>query len=421
MQKTNSVKNGYKKTKFGLIPKDWKVKSLQDASEKLWIGLVTTMTTNYVDEGVPLIKNSDINPFGIIHKELIHLDEEFARKHSNRSFKEGDIVTVHTGDVGVSAIIDKNLDGAIGFATLNTRWNPKEFHNEFVAYFFNSHRFLHTAVAYSTGDGRQNLNLKDFRKFVIPVPSLPEQKKIAELLSTWDRSIERLEQLISKKEEIKKGLMQQLLSGKSRFSGFKKEWQRLPIEKIGDVIRGASPRPKGDPKYYGGNIPRLMVEDVTRDGKYVTPKVDFLTEVGAEKSRFCRAGTLTVVCSGNVGTPSFLAVDACIHDGFLGIRNLSEKINKDYLYYQILQLKDRLERSATHGGVFTNLTTTILKEFVLPIPPIDEQKEIAKCLTMIDDEIFKYQKYLSKIKSQKKGLMQQLLTGKTRVEVKQES
>ena len=79
------------------------------------------------------------------------------------------------------------------------------------------------------------------------------------------------------------------------------DWDVISIEELGDVIRGASPRPKGDKRYYGGNIPRLMVEDVTRDEKFVTPSVDFLTEEGAKRSRPCSKGTLTLVCSGTVG------------------------------------------------------------------------------------------------------------------------
>ena len=97
------------------------------------------------------------------------------------------------------------------------------------------------------------------------------------------------------------------------------QWHVLSLSQVGRVIRGASPRPKGDKRFYGGNIPRLMVEDVTRDGKWVTPSVDFLTDEGAKRSRPCKKGTLTIVCSGVVGIPSFLAVDACIHDGFLAL------------------------------------------------------------------------------------------------------
>lgn len=253
---------------------------------------------------------------------------------------------------------------------------------------------------------------------IILCPPLPEQQKIARILSTWNKAIEKTEQLIDRKQQLKKGLMQQLLTGKVRFSGSNGNWKIKRIEELGTVIRGASPRPKSDPRYYGGNVPRLMVEDVTRDGKYVTPKVDFLTEEGSKLSRPCKAGTLTIVCSGDVGTPSFLAVDACIHDGFLGITDLSDQIDEDYLYYQMLRLKSKIERSATHGGVFTNLTTQILKDFEIQVPPLKEQKTISTMVSQMDRDLVKETKLLDLMRAQKSGLMQKLLTGEVRVKLK---
>ncbi len=192
------------------------------------------------------------------------------------------------------------------------------------------------------------------------------------------------------------------------------EWALVPIDDIGRVIRGASPRPKKDPRFYGGKVPRLMVEDVTRDGKYVTPVVDSLTELGASMSRRCKAGTLTVVCSGDVGTPSFLKVDACIHDGFLAIVDLNERILPDFLFNQLWWLKGVMERSATHGGIFTNLTTQILREFSIPLPPLAEQRKIAAILSTWDQAIELTEQLIAAKECRKQALMQRLLTGKVR-------
>ena len=107
----------------------------------------------------------------------------------------------------------------------------------------------------------------------------------------------------------------------------------VSIKELSTVVRGSSPRPKGDPRYYGGNIPRLMVTDVTRDGMYVTPKIDFLTEEGSKKSRPMLKGDLIIAVSGNPGEPTILCVDACIHDGFVGLRELDiTKVYTPYLY-----------------------------------------------------------------------------------------
>jgi type I restriction enzyme S subunit len=188
------------------------------------------------------------------------------------------------------------------------------------------------------------------------------------------------------------------------------EWKAINIEDFSTVIRGASPRPKGDPRFYGGPVPRLMVEDVTRDGKFVTPKVDFLTIEGAKRSRPCPAGTLTIVCSGTVGIPSFLSVDACIHDGFLALINIDESVNRDFLYYQLVELKSELDRTATHGGIFTNLTTSIIKKTKLSLPPLPQQKKIAEILGTVDAQIEATEELIRKYEMVKEGLMQDLFT-----------
>ena len=205
--------------------------------------------------------------------------------------------------------------------------------------------------------------------------------------------------------------------GKDGIQMVEKDWLHYKIKNIARVIRGASPRPKGDKRYYGGDIPRLMVEDVTRDGKFVTPQVDFLTKEGEKLSRPCKKGTLTIVCSGTVGIPSFLAVDACIHDGFLALIEIDKNISNDYLYHQLSSLRNKFESSATHGGVFTNLTTSILEEFTVAFPPTkEEQSVIAESLSNIDELIQQLDYLIQKKKNIKQGAMQELLTGKRRLE-----
>ncbi|MGG7054342.1 restriction endonuclease subunit S [Nitrosomonas sp. ANs5] len=193
-------------------------------------------------------------------------------------------------------------------------------------------------------------------------------------------------------------------------------WHIKKIGDVADVIRGASPRPKDDKRYYNGNIPRLMVEDVTRDGKYVTPIVDSLTVAGAKLSRRCPKGTLTLVCSGTVGIPSILAVDACIHDGFLGLIKVSKTVSIEYLYHFLTTQREKFNNSATHGGVFTNLTTEGVKEFLIALPAsYEEQTAIANALSDVDALISELEKLIAKKQAIKTATMQQLLTGRTRL------
>lgn len=194
------------------------------------------------------------------------------------------------------------------------------------------------------------------------------------------------------------------------------DWEVKRLGEVGEIIRGASPRPKGDRRFYGGDIPRLMVEDVTRDGKFVIPKVDYLTNEGAKRSRPCQKGTLTIVCSGTVGVVSILGVDACIHDGFLALINILKKYSTDYLYHSLSTLRQKFNSSATHGGVFTNLTTFGVRELQIPLPPtLAEQEKIATALSDTDSYIEKLERLIEKKKYIKTGAMQELLSGKKRL------
>lgn len=199
-----------------------------------------------------------------------------------------------------------------------------------------------------------------------------------------------------------------------RFANFVDDWILKRLDEIGTVIRGSSPRPQGDRRYYGGTVPRLMVADVTRDGKYVTPRVDFLTEEGARLSRPCKAGTLTIVCSGTVGIPSILAVDACIHDGFLALIDIDENVSQDYVYHQLSTLRDKLEKCATHGGVFTNLTTSGVKAFEIAIPSYSEQLKIAAFLSAIDQKVGQLARKKELLLKYKKSVMQQIFDQRIR-------
>ena len=185
------------------------------------------------------------------------------------------------------------------------------------------------------------------------------------------------------------------------------------LSEICKVIRGASPRPKGDVRYYNGDIPRLMVEDVTRDGKYVVPSVDSLTEEGAKLSRPMKSGDLTVVCSGTVGIPSFLKVDACIHDGFLGLINFKNNIDKEYIYYQLIKLKKTIDDSATHGGIFTNLTVSGFSDLEIKIPSSDKKKiEIIKILSDFDRLLKSLNVLLDKKQRVKQAIINKLFNEK---------
>ncbi len=152
-----------------------------------YIGLVTTMTKHYVSDGVKLIHNSDIKENRFEFKKDVYLDEEFAEKNKSRKHQLDDIITVHTGDVGTSAVIGKELEGSLGFATIVSRIKDKEkVIPKYLCYYLNSYQNKSNIASMIKGD-RNNLNLKDFNKLIIPVPPIEEQQRIVNILDRFDK------------------------------------------------------------------------------------------------------------------------------------------------------------------------------------------------------------------------------------------
>ena len=188
------------------------------------------MTKHYTDEGTLLIRNSDIKDgkfeFG---DNPIYLEKTFAEKNETRMHQIGDVITVHTGDVGTSAVITENEAKSIGFATIVTRPNPKIIDSNYLCSFLNTDKHKKWAVSISTGDGRTNYNLGDYFELVVPVPSIAEQKKIASYIQKLNRliTLHQREFAFLCKEKSKK------------FRYIKNAWEQ---RKLGDIFKYEQPQ-----------------------------------------------------------------------------------------------------------------------------------------------------------------------------------
>ena len=200
----------YPELRFPGFTDPWEQRKLVDVA-KTFIGLVTTMTENYRDSGTLLIRNSDIKEGQFVFSENpIHLDEEFADKNETRKLQIGDVVTVHTGDIGTSAVIEEKEAGAIGFATINTRTDKRILNPYFLSTYFNTEKHKCYASSVSTGDGRSNYNIKDFNKLILSIPTLDEQERISVLINNINAIITLHQRKLEHLQLLKKALLQQL-------------------------------------------------------------------------------------------------------------------------------------------------------------------------------------------------------------------
>jgi type I restriction enzyme S subunit len=194
-------------------------------------------------------------------------------------------------------------------------------------------------------------------------------------------------------------------------------WERVEIGDEIEVIRGASPRPKGDPRYFGGSIPWIMISDVTKEnGKFISKTRDHVTEEGAEKSRYLKAGTLILSNSATVCVPKILGVDGCIHDGFVAFPNLPKRFDILYLYYFFEFIRPRVIDAHRQGITQVNLNTTIVKNIQVPIAPPNEQKrivaEIEKQFSRLDEAVANLKRVKANLKRYKAAVLKAAVEGK---------
>lgn len=240
-------------------------------------------------------------------------------------------------------------------------------HPEYLAHFIKAAEpIILKWVRATTAD---NFPIQNLKELEIPLPPLEEQKRIAAILDQANALRRLRHRALVRLNTLEQAIFSttQALTAKTA--------EQFYIRDLCDLVRGSSPRPQGDPRFFGGPVPRLMIADITRDGMEVTPLIDSLTVEGAKKSRPMAAGDVVMAVSGAVGLPAILKVDACIHDGFVGFRQLDKKVRPEYLYHILLSQMENNKARGT-GAIWSNLTTDYVKNIQIKVPTLAEQDTI---------------------------------------------
>ena len=404
--------------RFKGFTEDWEQRKLIDIA-KTFIGLVTTMTENYRDSGTLLIRNSDIKEGQFVFSENpIHLDEEFAEKNKTRRLQIGDVVTVHTGDIGTSAVIEEKEAGAIGFATINTRTDKSILNPYFLATYFNTEKHKCYANSVSTGDGRSNYNIKDFNKLVISVPTLDEQERISVLINDMNTIITLHQRKLEKLKLAKKALLQKLFPKNGsqfpeiRFKGFTDAWEQRKLRNL--LEQPITDGPHETPELYNSGIPFISVDaivdnkiDFTKMRGYISKEYD---DICAKKYKPQINDVYLVKSGATIGKVAIVDTydDFNIWSPLAAMRCGS--ITNPYFLYILLQTQDlqsQVFNKASHGTQ-PNLSMRQLEQFTCKVPKIEEQKLISRFLKQLDDVITLHQRKLDKLQDMKKGLLQKM-------------
>ncbi len=409
---TLKMEQKFKKTPAGEIPMDWDVVKLGDIS------------IQPEERFVPV--PGDARPYiGLEHigsgtGRLLSTGTSTTVSSLKSIFRAGDILFGKLRP-NLKKVVMPPFAGVCSTDIMVIR--PKDgFSRSFMFYRLQSATAFDFAVGTSGGTKMPRTSWPLFRNYAFPCPHLAEQKKIAEILSTVDDAIEKTRAGIEKSNQLKKGLMQTLLTRGIGHKKFKKspageipvEWELLTLGKISEIRRGASPRPIGDPKFFGNGRGWVRIADVTRSTKFLRTTEQQLSHLGEAGSVKVDHGDIIMSICATIGKPIIVDMEACIHDGFVLFEKLSPRILKEFLYY-FLQWKENYLAGKGQPGAQKNLNTTIVGETEIPLPPISQQKYIAEILSAVDMEIEKQESARIILQRLKKSLMQVLLTGRLRI------
>ena len=411
---------GYKMTKLGWIPEDWNLYVLSKITDKIGDGMHATpiyvpSSEFYFINGNNLKENKII-----IDKKTKCISEEEYNKYKKVLSKQTILMSIN-GTIGNVALYnnEKVILGKSA-AYINCCYSLDKL---FLFYSLQTKKIQWYFETELTGSTIRNLSLKSIRNTPLITSPLPEQRKIAEILSTWDEAIEKTEALIRAKKRLKKGLMQQLLTGKRRFVGNNDSIKKVRLEDITKIIYS-----NVDKKSYPSQTTVYLCNynEIYRN-TYIKSNMDFMKATASPHE--IRKFTIKkddVIITKDSETPDDIANPAIVIEvldnivcGYhLAILRPKSGISGIYLG-QLLMLPEvryqfsRIANGATRFG----LNLSDVKKIILTIPGYDEQKRIGNSLFIIDLECQYLKNKVKFLQYQKCGLMQQLLTGKRRVKI----
>lgn len=381
-----------------MMPKGWELSSIGKISDVSSGGTPSRNNEAYWNGNIPWVTTAEVQ-FKIIEDTVEKITEEGLANSSAKLFPAGTILMAMYGQGKTRGQvaklgIDASTNQACAAIVLHTGYEVDFYYQFLISQYENIREMANSG-------GQQNLSGGIVKSIPVPVPPLTEQKKIAQILSTWDKAISVTEKLLTNSQQQKKALMQQLLTGKKRLldengERFSGEWRNSTLSMFCNIAKGkalsASDLEVGDfPVIAGGKSSPYSHSDYTHEN------------------------VVTVSASGAyAGYISYHNYKIWASDCSVVSAKADNLI--DYFYQLLLSLQDKIY-SLQSGGAQPHIYPKDLNSIPLWVPCVKEQQKIATVLFAADAEISMLEKKLACLKDEKKALMQQLLTGKRRVKV----
>ena len=419
-----------------MIPIGWKKRTLESLScKKISYGIV--QTGEPVESGVRCLRVVDITKGRINFEDLITTSKEISQSYKRTLLEKGEIVLALRGEIGRSVLVDGDLVGCNLTRGLARIAPNGEVASEFLLHMLHSPLVQQEFHLRTNGSALQEIPINGLRRVSILVPPPIEQTKIANILSTWDQAIDLSEGLIARKQNQQLALMQQLLTGEVRFNQFvisserhktpvgemPLDWERTPLASIISKVKRKNP--EGETHVLTASGEHGLVDQkeffnravASRDlsGYYLLKRGEFAYNRSSMKGY--PFGAIKRLERYPQGVLSTLYICFALKD--------ESRYDPEFLahYFEARLLDQQLREVTQVGGRahgLLNITDSDFYSMYVILPGLDEQRSIAAVLDGQDREIDLLKRKLEALNQQKRGLMQQLLTGKVRVKVSNE-
>ena len=398
----SDVPEGYRMSEMGVIPEEWEVKKLGECLLKKPEYGINAAAVPYSDNLPVYIRITDISDDG---KFLPAGKTSVNNIDSNKfQLEKDDIVFARTGASTGKTYLYNSNDGKLVFAgfLIRVRVNPNKLIASYLKSYTETGTYWNWVKIMSMRSGQPGINGNEYAQLQIPLPSLPEQQAIASALSDVDALITALEQLIAKKCNIKQGAMQQLLTSKKRLPGFSGEWE---VKKLGEIYKITA----------GGDFKEQFSSN-DEDERHIYPiysnSISNKGLYGFSSYYVYDTNSITVTARGTLGVANlrnhkFVAIGRVLV--------LQSEYPVDCFFVSEF-INNRIDFVVESTGV-PQLTAPQISLYEISLPSHDEQQAIAQILSDMDAEIEALEQKQAKYKAIKQGMMQELLTGKTRLVV----
>lgn len=354
----------------------------------------------FVSEGIPFLNAESMNENSVNLSKANFITEEKFLSIKKGRLQQGDLILTTRGNgVGQAAFFNQNSqDALINAQLLILRPDEAHIDSAFLYYSFTTPFFKSNLKNFVSGSAQPQLPIKSLRNIEFSYPPLITQRKIADILSSYDRLIDNNNRRIALLEESIHLLYKEWFV-RSRFPGYEsvkvvdgipEGWKFKKLEELGLLGRGKSKhRPRNDPSLYGGKFPFIQTREVKEASLYITNYSQTYNEKGLAQSKLWDAGTLLITIAANIAETAILTFSACFPDSVVGFIANSNQVSAEFIKYSIDTIKVRM-RNVSSGAAQENLSLEKIRIFDFLVP----DKETMQLFTRITNPMFLQMKNL---------------------------